>query len=47
MGCTLEVALLLVKTRKSDENVQFDTCYKRIDPCGCSHDECVARYQWV
>ena len=25
MGCILEVALLLVKIRKSDENVQFDT----------------------
>ena len=25
MGCILEVALLLVKTHDSDENVQFDT----------------------
>ena len=24
MGCTLEVALPLVKTRESDENVRFD-----------------------
>ena len=24
MGCTLEVALRLVKTRESDENVRFD-----------------------
>ena len=26
MECTLEVALLLVKTGEVDENVQFDTC---------------------
>ena len=43
MGCILEVALLLVKTRELDENVQFDTCGKVIDPCECSDDECVAR----
>ena len=26
MECILEAALLLVKTRESGENVQFDTC---------------------
>ena len=30
MGWILEVALPLVETRKLDENVRFETCFKRI-----------------
>ena len=39
MECILEVALLLVKTHESDENVPLDTCQKRIDPCNCSNED--------
>ena len=36
MGCTLEEALLSVNPRELEENVQLDTCYKRIKSGGCS-----------
>ena len=46
MGCTLEVALLSVKTRELDENVQFDPCQKRIYPGDCSGEKCVVHYHY-
>ena len=43
MRCTLKVALLSVKSCELDENAQFDTCYKRIDPGDCLGERCVVR----